>query len=216
MTSNTIIHYEVDVKDVPEVLKRDWGLILDEDESKTAIRLFVWKFGEQEERDESDFLEWNLKSGESFTGGYAHGRISFSLNLDGYTILAALIKVVTAIAKHESKDDVSAIISVTELFQSVVKIKLLKNYERCIFLQIIQLTSNDKSISFKKDEIENIFCSGIFKNNFCPYHDVFPCDCYHEDACMRNRLNFDDAFDALVEKNVIRPETANKELYHII
>ena len=218
MTSHSVIHYEVDIKDVPEVLERDWGLNLNEDEAKTAMRLFVWKFGDHEERDDSDFLEWNMKTGESYTGGYANGRISFSLSLDTYTILAALIKVVTVIANIQSKDNVSVVISLTELFQSVVKIRFLKNFERCIFLQIIQLTNNDKSISFRKDQIESIFSDELFMDNYCPYHDVFPCKWYHkhEKACMRKNLNFDEAFALLIEKNVIRSEAANKELYHIV
>ena len=214
--SNKTIHYEVEVKDIPEVLKQDWGLDLDNDEANTAMRLFVWKYGEQEERDESDFLEWNQKTGESYTGGYVHGRISFSLDINGYTIIAALIKTVTAITKYQSKDNVGALISLTDLIQSVVKIKLLNNYERCIFLQVIQLTNNDRSVPFEKTQIEELFTQDLFLENKCPYHNVFECNCFHEKACMRDRLNFDDAFKSLVDKNVIRFDPVNNELYHIV
>lgn len=222
-----VLHYEVEAKYVPDILAQDWDAIeLNEEEKETAIRLFLWRYGEDSEKDNSEFVEWNLKKDKLFNKGFYNGKISFSLNRDSATIMLAMIKAVTDIIRYRSNDnlkDVGVFISLAELFSKIVKVSFLKNYERCVFIQIIVLTNNSSSYPLTEDEIEKRYTEEIFTDNKCPYQNIFQCDCYRDNACLKDRIENDngkriklsDILLSLEQKKVIFRDQTNEKYIHI-
>lgn len=209
------LHYEVEDKYIPEILIQDWHMELDEKEEEFAIEVFYWRYGEHDENDNSDLIEWNLKKDKSYQWGFGHGKISFSLNKDEFNIMAAMIKLGIAIAKHSVNDDGGAMINVGELLSSVIRIRILSDYERCVFYQIIVLTNNSKSVPLKREEIISSYNNADFNDNNCPYKNQFSCNRFHENACLRKKEDIDKIIDSLIEKKVIYGEDKGNGYIHL-
>lgn len=210
-----LIHYEVESKYIPYILEQDWGLVFTDEEKDVVTRLFLWKYGEHIENNKSDYVEWNLKKDDFYTKGYCDGKISFSLNHDLVTIISSVARAATAIIKFKSNDYVGGSISLAELFSRLGKVVFLSDFERCVFLQIVILTNNSPSYPISKKEIEERFKDDMFADSRCPYNGSFPCNCFHENACMRSRFDLDKIIQALFEKKVILPDTTNEQYIHI-
>lgn len=210
-----LIHYEVESKYIPDILEQDWNLELTDDEKDIAVRLFLWKYGEHIDNNKSDFVEWNLRKEDFYTKGYCDGKISFSLKHDSVTIISAIIKAATAIIKFKSNDYFGGGLSIAELFSRIGKINFLKDFERCVFLQIVILTNNSSSYPLIKEELENRYKEEVFADSRCPYNGSFPCNCFHEKACMRSRFNLDETIASLIDKKVIFYDNTNNHYIHI-
>lgn len=211
------LHYEVDIKYIPIILEKDWGVKLDDDEKIVATKLFLWRYGDEEDTSTNEFTEWNLKTDTPFTKGSHDGKISFSLNRDDSIIMSALINIVTLFVKMKTYDKIGVCISIASLFANISKIRFLNDYERCVFLQIIQLTHNSSSIVFTREDIEYLYKSEIFNNDQCPYFNTFSCNLFHENVCMRKRQqkSLNEIIDSLLEKKIIYPEQLNANNLHI-
>lgn len=211
------LHYEVEDKYIPEILTKDWGMKLNEKEKEFAIETFFWRYGEHDENDNSDLIEWNLDKSQQYQWGFSHGKISFSLNKEEFTIIAAFIRIGCIIAMRIANDKVGSVINAVELLSSIIRIRVLKDYERCVFYQIIILTNNSKSVPLTVDAIKSAYKDVAFKDKNCPYKDIFSCNRFKENACIRDNegnKTIEDIIQSLIKKKVIYSDsTENGYIY---
>lgn len=190
------LHYEVEPKYIPQILEIDWGIKLREDEEEIAIRLFQWHFGmnadDEVGKENVEFDDWSMQTSVPYSKGYFKGKLSFSLSTKDIDVIAVLIKVVSYFYTLKEKTSVDRNISgiglLYDILKNVVKIKILENnFERCLFILIIEKSQNNSHIPVNIKDIKDTYCDFLNKDYGsepkCLFIDSFRCSHYSNTEC---------------------------------
>ena len=184
-------------------------------EKEIAIRIFEWKYGPQDVFSNMSIEAWQNNGSIKFNKGYFNGKISFSLDPEKISIFKLMIAITTFIlgGKYNEKTYVGGAQSLALVFQSAINVHMIKNdYHRCIYLKMIELSSNNPSIPVELSKIKKL-CND---DGSCYFSDIYKCSCFSgiEQACLYKECMMDNAIDDLEKMNVIHVQN-NRTLAYI-